>query len=144
MKIEMKFDACNTLDEVRSLKSILKGQIEDAAKARRIEITKELDKVTRSEIKRWKRGQVVFFGNPETFIYFQGKRLTSTCKKAKVHSTVGGKNARVWLVVPKGHGTHSGDGYGFPGKDLRSYSLHAIRKLEISRTELSLRKGNSK
>jgi hypothetical protein len=140
MKIEMKFEACKTLEDVRDLQHIEKEKINAAAKARRAEINEALNKVTRAEIKRWKRGQVVYFGSPETLLFLRGKKATSTCNKAKVHSVIGGKNARVWLVVPKGHGTHSGDDYGFPGKDLRVYRLREIRRHEISRVELSIRK----
>ncbi len=144
MKIDIKFDECKTVQDVNILSRATKENINSAAKERRHEINTALDKIQRDDCKSWKKGQVVYFGQPETFIWFDKGMPTSTCKKAKVHSYVGGKDARVWLVVPKGHGTHDGKQYGFPGKDLRCYSMHAVRKNEIGRTELSIRKGNSK
>ncbi len=143
MEISIKFDECTTVQDVNILSRATKEKISSAAKERRHEINTALDKIQSADCKSWKRGQVVFFGVPETFIWFDKGMPTSTCKKAIVHSYVSGKDARVWLVVDKDHGTHDGKDYGFPGKGLRCYSMHKVRAQEIGRTELSIRKGNS-
>lgn len=143
MEIQIQFEECKTVHDVNVVSRATKERIDVAAKKRRHEINAALDKVQRDDCKSWKRGQVVFFGVPETFIWFDKGMPTSTCKKAIFHSYVSGKDARVWLVVSKDHGTHDGKDYGFPGKGLRCYSMHKVRAQEIGRTELSLRKGNS-
>lgn len=143
MNLEINLDECKTIHDVNVVARATKEKINRLAKERRHTINSALDKVQRDDCKSWKRGQVVFFGVPETFIWFDKGMPTSTCKKAIFHSYVGGKDARVWLVVDKDHGTHDGKDFGFPGKGLRCYSMHKVRSNEISRTELSIRKGNS-
>jgi len=130
---------CETIDDVSNVSYRLRNEISAVARERKKEINTARDASYADEAKRWKKGDVVYFGKPETFMRLTDMK-TSECEKAIVYKYTRGKKANVWLVVPKDHGTIRGTRYGYPGKSLRNYSIRALRRLEISRVEISIRK----
>lgn len=131
---------CETIKDVCDLSFKLRNEIAAVATTRKKEINTALDASYLDELKRWNLNDVVYFGNPDTISHMYGKPST-TCEKAIVYKvTKRGKKPNVWLVVPKDHGNYPGARYGHPGKTLRNYSLRDVRKLEISRVEISIRK----
>ena len=131
----------DTLDDVSNFAYKMKQEIADVARKRKKEINDAADAPYFDEMKRWKNGNVVYFGIDETFLHMYSGGKSSTCKKAIVYKvTTRGKNPNAWLVVPRDHGNYPGQRYGHPGKTLRNYSLRTIRKHEISRVELDIRK----
>ena len=134
------FANCTTLAEVRELSKLVKARISAIAIERLRQITKALDKESRAICSRWNRGDAVYFGVVHEVNVRRARKVDRVeIKSAAVHSYVGGRKARVWLVVPKGLGIDATD-YGFPGKALRVYYMADIRRLEIGRTELDTRK----